>query len=79
MKHYHAIAGLHGCLPNYNEVCESIGDACDCLSSLHELSKKRDSKLRMDLYLELNLRKDGNEYCEVTECDEPLCLNEKYL
>jgi hypothetical protein len=73
MTHFHAIAGMHGYLPNLNEVHESIDEACDSITSVHELGRRRDKKLREDLYIELNLRRDGNEYAEVTACDEEDC------
>lgn len=74
--HYHAMAGMHGCMPNANYVLESYDAAIDSLVELHELGKKRERALRRDGTLELNLRRDGNEYCEVTECSEPDCMED---
>ena len=69
MTHYIGMAGLHGCLPNYCAAYDTYDDAVESLADLHELGKRRATKLRRDAYLELNLRRDGNEYAEITECD----------
>lgn len=71
MKHYVAMAGLHGCLPNYVALHESRQNAIDDLVSLHELDndagKMRD--LKQTGFVELNAHEDGNEYAEVMECN----------
>lgn len=67
-KHYIGMAGLHGCLPQTCDVYATYKSAVESLASLHELGKKRTRELSRDGYLELNLHRDGNEYCEVTEC-----------
>ena len=69
MKHYIGMAGLHGCLPQYCEVYDTYEEAAEGLAFLHELGRDRIRRLRMDGYLELNLHRDGNEYCEITECE----------
>ena len=74
-EHYHALAGLHGCMPNSNEPCEDYENAVQCLSHIHELSKKRESILRKDGHLKLNIHKDGNEYCKITECNMQECFD----
>ena len=68
-KHYIAMAGIHGCIPQYCASFDTIRDAADELASIHELGKNRKRALQRDKYLELNLQRDGNEYCEITECD----------
>jgi hypothetical protein len=67
-KHYIAGAGLHGCLYQTCEVHETYKEAVDSLAFLHELGEKRRRKLSTQGYLELNLHRDGNEYCEIIEC-----------
>ena len=69
MTHYIAMAGLHGCLPNYCASFETHNDAADSLASVHSLGRKRALVLRRDGYLELNLHRDGNEYAEVEACE----------
>ena len=59
--HYIAMAGLHGYMPQYCASCETYADAVETLAEVHDLGRRR--------RLELNLRRDGNEYCEITECD----------
>ncbi len=73
-KHYHAMAGLHGCMPNTSEVFEDYNSAVDSLADLHELGRNRSRELRRDGYLELSLERDGNEYAEVNECSNQDCL-----
>jgi|TARA_R110000824_G_scaffold362435_2_gene550411 hypothetical protein len=62
---YIAMAGLHGCLPNYCEEYERYEDAVDGLVSLHELDEQERICLWVDQCLELELEKHGNAYCEV--------------
>lgn len=67
--HFIAMAGLHGCMPNYCEVFGDYRGAVDSLVELHELGKRRARELRKDGCIELNLNRDGNEYAEVSDCD----------
>lgn len=67
--HYIGMAGLHGCLPQTCNVYATQKDAAESLASIHELGKSRTCQLVRDGYLELNLHRDGNEYCEITECN----------
>jgi hypothetical protein len=69
MTHYIGMAGLHGSLPQFCSSYDRKEDAVSDLASLHELGKNRTAELKRNLYLELNLKRDGNEYCEITECD----------
>lgn len=66
--HYIAMAGLHGYLPQFCCSCETHEDAIDTLVDLHELSKLARRQLALNDYLEMNLHRQGNEYCEITEC-----------
>ena len=68
-KHYIACAGLLGYMTNYCQYHESYDNAVEDLVVLHELGKNRARELKRDGYLELNLQRDGNEYCEVIECE----------
>lgn len=67
-KHFIVMAGLHGCLPQYCGVCDTYAGAVEDLAQLHELGERRRRALRRDGTLELNLHKDGNEYCEIINC-----------
>jgi hypothetical protein len=67
--HWIGMAGLHGCLPQTCDVYESVKDAADSLAQIHDLGKKRTAQLGRDLYIELNIRRDGNEYAEIVRCD----------
>ncbi len=68
-EHHIGTAGLHGYLPNYCGSYESYEDAVGGLADIHELGRDRTRSLRRDAYLELNLQRDGNEYCEIVSCD----------
>lgn len=74
-KHYHAIAGMHGCMPNMNMTCTSIEGAAQVLADTHEEARIV-TALRRDRYAELNLLRDGNEYAEIAECREEGCFDE---
>ena len=77
-KHYIAMSGSHGCLPDHCEVFETHADAVSDLAMLFELGRTRKARLRKNSYLELTpspieARDEdfgfGAEYCEITECD----------
>ena len=75
-KHYIAMAGLCGYLPNYTSGPHQYkGQAAGDLASLHDMSERAYKRLRRDMYIELDLAKQGNEYCEIVECecDDPDC------
>ena len=67
--HYVGMAGLHGYMPQYVGSFESHELDVESISQVHELGKRRTAELRRDGYIELNLHRDGNEYCEISECD----------
>ena len=67
--HYIGMAGVHGCIPQYCASYKTIKDAVEDLAQVHELSERKRRILRKDLYLEMDLHTQGNEYCQVTECD----------
>lgn len=67
-RHYIAGSGSYGCLYDQSSVHESYADAVSALSDLFELGRIRRAKLNRDGHLELNTRKDGANYCEVTTC-----------
>ena len=76
--HYHALAGLSGYMPNMSEAHETYEGAVDSLVQVHDLGKKRAGILRRDGYLALNPRRDGNEYAEVSECQEEECWTDRH-
>ena len=57
MRHYHAIA------------VDTVAHIHELIAQIHELGRDR----KRDGYLELNLRRDGNEYAEITPCSEAEC------
>ena len=77
--HYHYGAGLHGYLyqdgPHY---ADTFGEAAEALAESYSLGRDRKRRLRRDGYIELALRRDGNEYCEIAECADPACKPEDF-
>ena len=82
IKHYIAMSGSHGCLPDHCEVFETYADAVADLVQLFELGRTRAARLKKNSYLELvpspiESRDEefgwGAEYCEIQtcDCDEP--------
>lgn len=70
-EHYIAMGGLHGYLPAHCDVYDTEEEAVTALVDQYELGKKRARVLARDGYLELNLKRDGNEYIEINECTCP--------
>ena len=66
--HYIAMSGSHGCLPDHCEIYETRDGAIEDLASLFGLGRRRIATLKRYGSLELG-RRDGAEYCEVTQCD----------
>ena len=75
MTHYIAMAGLHGCLPQFCCSAETYSQAVDILAEAIPLGKRRKAELKRTGSLELHLHGttqyegDGHEYCEIVECD----------
>jgi hypothetical protein len=74
--HYIAMAGLHGYPPQCCETFPTLDEAVDFLAQVHELDRTCIKQLKDERYLEFNfrphspfLKDDGNEYCEIEECD----------
>ena len=75
--HYHYGAGLHGYLyQDGPHTTETYLDAVESLASSYDLGRRRAKQLAENGYLELSLKRDGNEYCEITECTERDCTGE---
>lgn len=67
--HYIYGSGEHGCLyDNGPHYAETLKDAVESLAETFELGKGRKAELKRHHYLELNPRRDGAAYCEITEC-----------
>ena len=70
-KHYIAMAGLSGYLPQYCDVFQDFDSAVESLCDLHEIpiSGTLASELANTYHVSLDLKKHGNEYAEIIECD----------
>ena len=67
--HYIGMAGLHGCMPQTCGAYDTAEAAAESLGDTHDLGRKRRAELWRDWSIELNLKRDGNEYAEISECD----------
>jgi hypothetical protein len=67
--HYIYGSGEYGCLyddgPHY---AESLQDAVSALAETFDLSHRRQAELKRNRSLDLNPRRDGASYCEISEC-----------
>jgi hypothetical protein len=71
-RHFIAMSGSHGCLPDSCEVFPEYQSAVDSLAELFGLGRTRKARLFADRTLELvpGIGEDefGAEYCEIQEC-----------
>ena len=67
-RHWIGMAGLHGCLPNTCASYDTKRAAAEGLAALHDSPRGVLTSLLRDGYAELNLKRDGNEYAEITAC-----------
>lgn len=65
--HYIGMSGLHGYLPNYTCLTDTVRAAVDDLDSLHELTKAQRASLRKYHSVELT-QEQGAEYAEIHTC-----------
>jgi hypothetical protein len=67
-RHFIAMSGSHGCIPDYCDVFPEYQAAVDSLADMFELGRTRKARLLADRTLELS-SEDGAEYCEIQTCD----------
>jgi len=68
-KHYHAMSGTPGCIPDYNAHCETMDIAVSSLTDLFELSDDEQSELEDRRFIWLNPDR-GASYAEVACCTD---------
>lgn len=68
-KHYIAMSGHRGYMPDYVDVFATRADAAASLAQLFDLGKRKESELRRYGWLDLNARRYGAEYAEITDCN----------
>ncbi len=82
-KHWHAMNGSSGCMPDSNVVCSSEEDAIESLCNIFsDLDIKEIDEMRASLgdgitYHFVDPCEAGADYCYVTECYEVDCLKEE--
>ena len=67
-KHYIAMSGDHGCIPDFCSVYTTFDAAVESLTDMFGLGRTRRANLKNNRSLELNNSRDGAEYCEITAC-----------
>lgn len=68
MKHFIAMGGEHGCLPDNCSALHSEEDAVDTLDGIYELSEEQRDELTESWSVKLT-RDQGGAYCEISECN----------
>lgn len=69
MRHYLAMSGSSGCLPDHLQSCDDWQEAVDDLTGLFELSEQATTMLQVHGILALDPTTDGADYCEIVACD----------
>jgi hypothetical protein len=64
-KHWIAMAGIRGCIPNLCASCDTKTQAIEFLCEVHDNARGLKSDLQKYQYSE---HCPGNEYCEIVEC-----------
>lgn len=78
-KHYVGMAGIHGCMPSTCGAYDTIGQAASSLGDLHSTDDGKHgstwvtNQLIRHHYVELSMRRHGNDYAsiDVCRCDTP--------
>jgi len=82
-RHYHVLGGLHGYMPMVNEVYATLQEARQSLmdKKREEIEDSYQMEDRSSFAISGNLRQGyyevtngGNEYYEITDCQESDCL-----
>ena len=74
-KHYHAMNGTSGCIPDNNEVHSSRQSAIDSLCFLFDSSRGlRTDLIKYGYHSFPDSRSAGADYAEVSLCHDPECL-----
>ncbi|MBD3261582.1 MAG: hypothetical protein GF334_07870 [Candidatus Altiarchaeales archaeon] len=68
-KHYIAMVGLYGCLPNSCDVYKTKKDAIESIIFIQGTKRGYIGNLRKHGYTDMDLNEFGNEYAEIIECD----------
>lgn len=79
-RHYHVLAGLHGCIPDSDELYRTKQEARQGLKWIVGELRSSNNRLRGNLkqgYFELVKKTDALcDYCEISDCYESDCLKE---
>ena len=68
-KHWIAMSGSVGCLPDHCEVYQEVEGAVEDLVSLFDLNKKQEEALRNRHFLNLRGAEDGADYASISGCE----------
>ena len=84
-KHYHVLGGIHGCMPDVNDVyhtkMEARGGLKWWIADGRDAGYKYSGNLKDGYFEELKNvnRQHPNNYFEITECSEEDCLRDSDL
>ena len=73
-KHYHVLSGLHGSMPDINDVCETVQEAKNDLKFWRDIFRDQGVKLSGNIKDEYFEFLNENGYIEISECTESECL-----
>ncbi len=79
MKHFRAMNGCSGCMPDSNMVCDSVNGAINSLINLLELTPSETSELETNHIVYFRgerIHEVGAGYAEVCDCEDDDCLEE---
>ena len=68
MKHFIAMGGEFGCMPDNCSTCRSFEGAVSTLDTIYELSETQVKYLKA-IGIAYLTREQGGAYCDVSECD----------
>jgi hypothetical protein len=68
-SHYIGGSGEYGCLYDSCGVYHTLNDAVDGFADTFSLGHTRKANLKKYRHLDLNPRRDGADYCEITVCN----------
>jgi hypothetical protein len=67
-RHFIAMGGEYGCMPDNCQAYYSPEDAVDGLNNIYELSEQQLVELT-DNWITYLAREQGGAYCEISDCD----------
>lgn len=76
-KHWHAMNGSYGCIPDNDQLCSTKEEAVESLCCTFSDMARRGMKTSLRKYHYYSFRdrqSAGADYCEIVSCIDPECL-----